>query len=161
MKNYISQVSDEEIAAWIVDYLEEVGFCSGEMNMETCDELVIQRDKGNIIVTAYFDHPNRSYYQQEYIRYNSNIPGVDITEKIHMTFYGNSYNMEVLDMYSAQIEQYAFKESESIAEDLKRYWQSKMYNKFVDEHYLENLNKAEDAIRKEMENQADASEIGL
>ena len=161
MKNYINRVSDEEIAGWIVDYLEEVGFSSGEMNVDTCDELVIQRGNGNVIVTAYFEHPNRSYNQQEYIRYNSEIPGAVITEKIHMVFFGDSYNMEGLDMYSANIEQYAFEESDSIEEDLKRYWQGKMYWKFKDEAYLDNLNKYEEELQQKAEAEADSSELGL
>ena len=163
MKNYISQVSDEEIAGWIVDYMEEVGFSKSEglLNPESCDEIFIERGKGNAIITACFEHPQRSYNGQESISYFSNALEAYMHEPISVVFYGDSYNMEVLDVYESNVAKFAFEESTSVAEDLKRYWQSKMYWKFKDEGYLDNLNKYEEKLQQEMEEHADASDMGL
>ena len=163
MKDYIRKVSNEEIAGWIVDYLAEIGWGLNNpyKNLQNVEDLYIDRCKGNFVATLYFDHPHKEYSHQETVYYHSDIPGVDIREEINMIIYGDSYNLEAIRLESSAIQKFAFEESTSVAEDLKRYWQSKMYWKFKDEGYLDNLNKYEEKLQQEIAEKANASEIGL
>ena len=144
MKDYMSEMTSQEMAEWIVEYIKETGWHKGEhMNLSTLEDIIVYCDKGQAIITLYFDHPNRQYELQESIEYESIFPDLKIKEKIHMVFYGDSYSMGAIDMYPTELRKYAFEESKSVAQDINRFWQSKMYNKFKESGYLEDLQTVE------------------